>query len=222
MRVVYRYYPFRIHSTRAHSPIRQEETMPERAENRWEGLNAISGFLAALAIPVVLAILGHRYTNALKEREIQGRFVEIAVDILEEPPNPERQGVRRWAIKVVNEYSGVPMDSAALGELKSGVLVASQARVYLLAGSPSHATRLDSVRSMLVAQGVNVVGQNAALQDETRVSTPEIRYFNAPDSADANAIAARVQNWLGDPSITARLYRDPSAKPGYVEVWLGH
>jgi len=188
--------------------------MPERAENRWQALNAISGFLAALAVPIVLAILGNRYTNALKEREIQGRFVEIALSILAEPPKPEGTGVRRWAIKVVNEYSGVPLDDAAIGELKSGVLIASQARVYLLAGSPSHAARLDSVRSILVAQGVSVVGQNATLQDETRASTPEVRYFNAPDSVDANAIAARVQSWLRDPSITARLYRDPSAKPG--------
>ena len=195
--------------------------MPGEPNNRWQAVNAISGLLAAVAVPLVLAVIGSRYTNALKEREIQGRFVELALSILKEPPRAEARGVREWAIAVVNQYSGVPLGREATEDLKSGVLIATQARVYLLSGSQSRAARLDSVRAALLAQGINVVGQNPVLQDETRPSTPEVRYFNPPDSADAQALAARLRVLLKDPSLLARPYRDPSAKPGYIEVWLG-
>lgn len=195
--------------------------MPEPANHPWQAINAISGLLAALAVPIVLAVIGYRYTDALKEREIQGKFVELALNILKEPPKPEGRGVREWAIAVVNQYSGVPLSPEATQDLRSGVLITTQARVYLLAGSRSRAASLDSLRSALLAQGVNVVGQNAALQDETRASTPEVRYFSASDSVDASAIAARMRTWLRDSSVIARPYRDPSVKLGYIEIWLG-
>ena len=151
--------------------------MEEPKENRWQGLNAVSGLFAALALPIVLAMIGNRYTNALKEREIQGRFVELALSILKEPPKPESRGVRGWAIGVINQYSGVPLSQEAREDLKAGAIIASQSRVYLLAGGQSHAGRIDSLRTMLLAQGVDVIGQNASLQDETRPKTPEVRYF---------------------------------------------
>lgn len=72
-----------------------------------EYLGAISGLLAAVVIPVVIAVVGQAYTRAIREREIQGRLVELAIGILKEKPNEENRELRRWAVDVVDRFSGV-------------------------------------------------------------------------------------------------------------------
>ena len=49
--------------------------------------------------------IGNIYTKTLKERELQGKFVELAVQILNSEPNPEAKNIRSWATKVINVYS---------------------------------------------------------------------------------------------------------------------
>lgn len=88
--------------------------------NTWEKLKVSGAVIAAVLIPVVLAVLGNRYTQAIKEREVEGRFVELAVSILAEPASEENRNLRHWAIKVVNEYSGVQIDSATASDLVEG------------------------------------------------------------------------------------------------------
>lgn len=41
----------------------------------WE---RISTTTSVLLVPIVIAFVGNAYTQAVKEREIQGRFVELA------------------------------------------------------------------------------------------------------------------------------------------------
>ena len=83
----------------------------------WDKLKVISAVLASVLVPLILGVVGHRYTQALKEREVQSRFVELAVDILSEPPADEKRNLRIWATRVINEYSGVALDSATAREL---------------------------------------------------------------------------------------------------------
>ena len=97
--------------------------MAEKETNFWQKISAISGLIAAVIIPVVLAFVGNMYTQAIKEREIQGRYVELALDILKSPPDDKNQHVRSWALKVVDRYSGVPLDSDAKNELKTAPLL---------------------------------------------------------------------------------------------------
>ena len=75
----------------------------------WEKTKSVATILSAVAIPVVLLVIGNVFTSALKEREVQGKFVEIAVAILKEPPQPETRPLRSWATDVINKYSGVPL-----------------------------------------------------------------------------------------------------------------
>lgn len=72
-----------------------------------ESIGAISGLLAAVVIPVVIAVVGHAYTRAIREREIQGRLVELAIGILKEIPAEENRELRRWAVDVIDRFSGV-------------------------------------------------------------------------------------------------------------------
>jgi hypothetical protein len=77
--------------------------------------------LAVAAVPFAIALVGHLYTSALKEREIQARMVELAVAILQAPPDTATYNLRSWAIRVVNQYSRVPLDSLVAADLRKAV-----------------------------------------------------------------------------------------------------
>ena len=86
--------------------------------NDWEKFKILSNSLGFIIIPIVIVIVGNKYSNAIKEREIQGKFVELSVQILQEQPVEERSNIRDWAIKVINKYSGVTLDSLTMNEIK--------------------------------------------------------------------------------------------------------
>jgi hypothetical protein len=49
--------------------------------NGWEKAKNISVMISAVVIPVVVLVIGNSYTSAIKEREVQSKFVEMAVAI---------------------------------------------------------------------------------------------------------------------------------------------
>ncbi|MEO1146660.1 MAG: hypothetical protein AAFY26_13830 [Cyanobacteria bacterium J06638_22] len=76
----------------------------------WESASVSIG---AILVPITVAFVGSLYSAAVKSREIEGQFVGIAVNILQEEPTESTQPLRTWAVSVINEYSGVPMEQAA-------------------------------------------------------------------------------------------------------------
>jgi hypothetical protein len=86
------------------------------------GLNLRTAFaVAALLTPVAVAIVGSVYSNAIKEREIQGKFVELAVGILREAPTDQTKHLREWAIKILDKHSGVPVGPHATEDLLENI-----------------------------------------------------------------------------------------------------
>lgn len=73
--------------------------------------------LAALAVPVVVALIGNSIQGSLQEKEVQGKYVEIAVGILQNPKSGLLPELREWAAKVVDNYSGVPLGEGASVEI---------------------------------------------------------------------------------------------------------
>ena len=92
--------------------------MADTQTTGWQKVTVLSGALAAVLIPVVLAVIGFMTSTALKDREVHGKFVELAVTILQEPPMPENRSVRKWAIEVLGRYSGVPLEGEAEATLQ--------------------------------------------------------------------------------------------------------
>jgi tetratricopeptide (TPR) repeat protein len=82
-----------------------------------EWISTLSGLIAAVVIPVVIALVGNAYTRAIREREIQGRLVELAIGILKEMPDEENREVRSWAVDVVDQFSGVRFPTKAKADL---------------------------------------------------------------------------------------------------------
>lgn len=91
----------------------------------WDKLKILSGAIAAVLVPVAVVWVGHIYTKAVKEREQQGKFVELAVGILQQEPTGEQTNLRDWAVDVLDEYSGVPMPEVTRLELRATPLPAA-------------------------------------------------------------------------------------------------
>lgn len=76
-------------------------------------IESLSKSFAAVVIPVVLLVVGQDFAAATKQREIEAKFVEIATAILNKDPGAkptaEVQSLRRWAVDIIDKFSGVPM-----------------------------------------------------------------------------------------------------------------
>src|SRR5687767_2358715 len=92
----------------------------EQSSN-WEKLKIISNASSIVIIPLVIAFLGNLYSKSTKEKEIQGRFVELSLQILKEKPSGENKNIRKWAVNVINEYSGVKLEPEAEKDLIENV-----------------------------------------------------------------------------------------------------
>ncbi len=65
--------------------------------------------ITSVLIPIVMLYLGHIYKEVEIRQGIHEKYVIMAIDILHEPPTPERAELRKWAIKVLDRYSEIPI-----------------------------------------------------------------------------------------------------------------
>jgi hypothetical protein len=86
----------------------------------WDKLRIIAttvGALGAVAIPIVVAIVGSEVNTSLKERDIDVQMIELAVSILQQEPSPDTEALRDWAVRMVDKHSGEPLSEEAKLEL---------------------------------------------------------------------------------------------------------
>ena len=88
----------------------------------WEKAKILSVLIASIVIPIVIAFIGNAYTKSIKNNEINIRYVELAINILNEPPETEGEfenlALRSWAIEIINNYSEIPLSQGAILELE--------------------------------------------------------------------------------------------------------
>lgn len=82
----------------------------------WQKLEVLSKVVAAIFIPLAVAYLGNQVATANKQRDSETKFVELATAILNKEPGthqtPESKNLRKWAVDVINRFSGVSMSDA--------------------------------------------------------------------------------------------------------------
>ena len=92
------------------------------AENKkkdgWDKFQICINFSAI----VVIAGVGLFVNSSLKSREVNVKYVEMAVDILRAKPDESQKNLRGWAINLINTYSKVPLPVEAQQELKTNSL----------------------------------------------------------------------------------------------------
>jgi hypothetical protein len=98
--------------------------------------------------------------------------------------------------------------------------IVENARIYLLTGKKNNTDMLASLKQDLGAVGFAIVGSRFK-EDASRPDLPEIRYFNDTDKEQSEKIAEVMRFKLNTKALVAKEYKDPTARPGYIEIWLG-
>lgn len=79
-------------------------------------LESISKIIAAVFIPLAIAYMANGLSEDNKKIDTQAKLVEIATGILAKEVTPnatdDTKAIRRWAVDVINRFSGVKMEVA--------------------------------------------------------------------------------------------------------------
>jgi hypothetical protein len=151
---------------------------------------SLSKIFAAIVIPVVIAIVGHEYSKAVKQREIEAKYVELAVGILRSPPVDEAFDIRSWAVEVVDRHSGIKLSPAQrddfirTGTLQEAVVAgpagAGDAPVPV-PGPSAPVTPTDQAVTVPNVRGLTIIAARDAFQRAGLQPTAEM--VSMPDTA---------------------------------------
>jgi len=90
--------------------------MSEASKDRWDKVEIVGRLAGAVAVPLVLLLLGQWLTHSFKEGEVSARQVELAIDVLKQNPDVRSDipGLRQWASETLrdNLSLGLPAESS--------------------------------------------------------------------------------------------------------------
>jgi hypothetical protein len=95
-----------------------EDRRKEPISAGWRKFEITGKVLGWTLIPVLIAFVGHSYTDVIRAKEMELRYVELAVDILKQKPAKDSAELRSWAIKIVDKFAPLPLSEKAKEELK--------------------------------------------------------------------------------------------------------
>ena len=82
-----------------------------------ETLKAWSAIVSAVAMPIVVAIVGFFVQRSLSSEGLKKDYVQIAISVLMQAPSKDGTDLRTWAIKVLEVNSPVPLPEKAKEDL---------------------------------------------------------------------------------------------------------
>lgn len=85
--------------------------------DKLEKAKNLSVVFSTAVLPLIVLFVGNNYTAAIKSREIEGKFVELSVGILQQRPSEPTADLREWATKVLDKYSGIEFSPGAREKL---------------------------------------------------------------------------------------------------------
>lgn len=88
--------------------------------NRAEILPFISTIGTGI-LPFAIAWVGWIYTDAMKDKELKVKFIEIATNALREPPTKDNINSRQWATDVIKRYSEIKLSDATVKDLITNI-----------------------------------------------------------------------------------------------------
>jgi hypothetical protein len=123
----------------------------------WDKLSALSVAFAAVVTPITVAFIGNEYSQALKERELQGKFVELSIEILKNEPSEKTENLRRWATQVIDKYSKVPFPETVREDLVKKVPIPSRLYGISESGKTEKINDLGEMLNSAIREKKNVV-----------------------------------------------------------------
>jgi len=87
---------------------------------RLQNAQAIAAIFAAIAVPVVVALVGWWIQTSISQQSVRKDYVQMAIAILSNPQSSEDKALRQWAIAMLDQNSPVPFSEDARSELAFG------------------------------------------------------------------------------------------------------
>jgi hypothetical protein len=214
---------------RAKLDFEREKWIAEQRKHRklWDGAPLNATVVVAVIGALVTVGSGYYQLQANRDLERTKYETQLILKALEPADSVERTKRLSFLIRsnlILN--TSIKLDSLAgspqftpEGTRLSRPLVEG-ARVFVLAGTQRHLDGRPDLPVKLAQAGFQVLGVRP-LVDETRPSSPEVRYFNTSDAAQADTIAAFLRRTYDLAVDRGMHYPDQSAKEGYIEIWLG-
>lgn len=90
--------------------------------------------LSIVAIPLIISFYSNRLTEAINNKELNLKYVELSIKILSDAPRDstseksesdknDSDSIRQWAVDVINKFSPIPMTKSTKDELKKKRLI---------------------------------------------------------------------------------------------------
>lgn len=95
-------------------------------------LESISKIMAAVFIPLAIAYMGNGLSESNKKKDTEVKLVELATAILSKEisssASDDTKRIRKWAVDVINTYSGVKMENETQAALVNTTALPAQTK----------------------------------------------------------------------------------------------
>lgn len=88
-----------------------------------EDAQAIATIFAAVAVPLVVALVGWQIQTSVSSEGVRKDYVQMAIGILSNQTSTEDASLRKWAVSVLEQNSPIPFGSDVRSDLERGVIV---------------------------------------------------------------------------------------------------
>ena len=86
-------------------------------------LQSVATILSAVAIPIVIAVVGWQVQSSMSSESIKKDYVQMAIGILRDESKRNDEQMRRWAVDVLNKNSPVPFSRDLQDKLAQGAMI---------------------------------------------------------------------------------------------------
>lgn len=76
-----------------------------------------SKIIAEIVAIIALIIFGYAVNSSIKGSELDLKYIQMAVGILQSEPNDATSELRAWAVAVIVKHSNIPLTNTAKNEL---------------------------------------------------------------------------------------------------------
>ena len=95
-----------------------DQSDEKQISNNWKKLQILSNSISIILIPIVIALAAHLVNSSISSQELALKYVQLAVNLLEDEPREETKNLRKWAISLIDHYSEVDLPDEAAEELE--------------------------------------------------------------------------------------------------------
>lgn len=92
----------------------------EGLSTAWRKWTAAADIFAKIAVPIVLAVAGFQVKESIARLDAAPDLLDLALETIAQEPLSQPDGVRAWAVDLLDQYSPVELDSELRSRLKAG------------------------------------------------------------------------------------------------------